>query len=124
MSTKTSLENVNPRYLYYHAIIPMHSTCTIWLSYPLTKQVQTALVLVESENEDFTVISLHSAQKLELVIPRCRLAEYGEKMQTKNQNPRAKPSLNTFFFSRSRCRRRFSYLNSLLNDVIYGLYRP
>ena len=40
----------------------------------------TALVLVESDNGNFTVMRSRSAQKLEFVISCCHLAEYSEKM--------------------------------------------
>ena len=38
-STKTSLENVTSRNLYYFAIIPIRSTCTMWAKYLGTKDL-------------------------------------------------------------------------------------
>ena len=46
--TKTSLENIRWRYLYYFAIIPIRSTCTMWPNYPVTEPVGTAFTEVET----------------------------------------------------------------------------
>ena len=41
-ATKPSLENVTSRNLYYFAIIPIRSTCTMWAKYPGNKFMGTA----------------------------------------------------------------------------------
>ena len=46
--TKTSLENISWRYLYYFAIIPIRSTCTMWPNYPVTEPVGTAFTEVDT----------------------------------------------------------------------------
>ena len=56
---ETSFKNDRLRYLYYFAIIPIRSTYTMSLNYPLTAQSGTASAdfTVETENENFTVMS-------------------------------------------------------------------
>ena len=78
-ATKTSLENISSRYLYYFTIIPIRSTCTMWPNYPVTEQVGTKFRLRQRmENLPSCVHVLHKT--LNLVISRCCLAEHGEEM--------------------------------------------
>ena len=78
MATKNSLENISSRlYLYYFAIIPIRSTCTMWPNYPVTEQVGTAFKLRQKiKNLPSCAHGLHKT--LNLVISRCCLAEHGE----------------------------------------------
>ena len=75
----TSLEKLNLRYLYYFAIIPIRSTCTMWPNYSVTEQVETAFKLRQRlTNLPSRAHVLHKA--LNLVISRWGLAEHGGKM--------------------------------------------
>ena len=77
--TKMSLENISSRYLYYFAIIPIRSTCTMWPNYPVTEQVETAFKLRQRlKNLPSCAHVFHKT--LNLVISRCCLAENGEGM--------------------------------------------
>ena len=67
------------RYLYYFAIIPIRSTCTMWPNYPVTEQVETAFKLRERlKNVPSCGHVLHKT--LNLVISRCGLAAHGGEM--------------------------------------------
>ena len=78
-ATKTSLENISSRYLYYFAIIPIRSTRIMWPNYPVTELVGMALKLKRRMKN--LLPCAHVVHKtLNLVTSRCYLAEYGEKM--------------------------------------------
>ena len=112
---------MSSRYLYYFAIIPIRSICTMWLNYQVTEKLGTAFKLRQRMK---TLLSCaHVLHKtLSLVISRCCLAEHGEEM-SQNLKASVEPlsfSLNPITVWRSRCRRRSSFLNSLIGTFSNG----
>ena len=73
------LENISWHYLYYFAIIPIHSTCKVWLNYPVTEQVR--MVLKFRQRIKYLLTCAHVLHKtLNLGFSCCRLVEYSEEM--------------------------------------------
>ena len=113
--TKTPLENISSRCLHFFAVIPIPSSCTMCSNYPVTARVGTALNLTERMNNLLSCAHvIHNT--LNMVILQCCLAGYGEEM---NQNLKDAQglcffSLNPIVLRRSSCRRRSSFLNSLI----------
>ena len=71
--------SLSSRYLYYFAIIPIRSTCTMWPNYSVSEQLETAFKLRQRmENLPSCTHVLHKI--LNLVISSCCLAEHGEEM--------------------------------------------
>ena len=69
--------NISLRFLYFFAIIPIHSTCRMRTNYPVTERVGTAFKLIQrKENLPSCAHVFHKI--LNLVISRCCLAKYGE----------------------------------------------
>ena len=63
-ATKTWPENTSSRYLYYFAIIPILSTCTMWPNHPVTEKLGTAFKLGQRMKK-ITVMCSRSPQNLE-----------------------------------------------------------
>ena len=91
-------------------------------NYPVTEQVGTAFKLRQRmENLPSCAHVLHKT--LNSVISRFCLAEHGEEMYQNLKRTCSQPlffSLNPIVLSRCRCRRRSSFLNSLIVIVYYG----
>ena len=115
--TKTSLENISSRYLYYFAMIPIRSACTMWPNYPVTEQVGKAFKLrqrMKILRRVFTFSTKPLIWLLHVVVWSSTV-----KKCTKIYNAHAEPlffSLNPIVLRRSRCRRRSSFLNSLIGS--------
>ena len=106
--------------MYYSAFIPIRSGATMWPKYPVTEQVGTVFRL---RNRMGNLLPCDHVLHKTLVISRFFLGGGAstEKKCAKIYNVRAAPllfSLNPIVLWRSPCRRRSSFLNSLINRKI------
>ena len=63
--TKTSLENITPRYFNYVANIPARSNCTMTVAEQPRNKISRNGVQIKKENENITVLCSSSLQNLE-----------------------------------------------------------